>query len=208
MKIPKLFYGTLGLALIAFGISHVILANNSSTSSVGIDQGAARMFVANGGTLDIETGGILSMNAVTLTPTSTEFNAVHETAQSANQLGLMHYARWTYDFAVSGGAVGTINLTPQLPAKAVILGGFIDPSTSLLGLSGATISFGVEAAGDLKAAASVTGYASTGRSSLIPAFTGATSVKTTVARGLSVVIGTSTITQGKANIFVEYYLSQ
>lgn len=208
MRLPKLFYVTLGSALIAFGISHVILANSSSTSSVGIDQGASRMFVGSGGTLDIETGGILSMNAVTLTPTSTEFNQVHETAQSSNQLGVIHYARWTYDFAVSGGAVGTINLTPQLPAKAVVIGGIIDPATSLLGAAGATVSFGVEAAGDLKAAASVTGYASTGRSSLIPAWTGATSVKTTVARGLSVVIGTAAITQGKANIFVEYYLSQ
>jgi hypothetical protein len=57
----------------------------------------------------------------------------------------------------------------------------------------------VEGANDIIAATIVSGapYSTTGRKSVIPAFTGATTVKTTVARSIVATIATGTVTAGK-----------
>jgi hypothetical protein len=109
-----------------------------------------------------------------------------------------------YDFATDGGAVGTITLRGDnvIPAGSVITGGFIDVSVACASGSG-TISMGSEAAGDLVAAAGQASW-TTGRKSIIPAGTGATSVKTTVARSLSIAIATAVFTAGTFKVTVFY----
>lgn len=110
-------------------------------------------------------------------------------------------ARADYDFAVDGGAVGTINLigSPAIPANAVIIGATLDVITALAGAT-ATGSLGVEAAGDVQAAASSTGapWSTTGRKALT------TGSKTTVARDVQFGIGTSALTAGKFALYLEY----
>lgn len=110
----------------------------------------------------------------------------------------------SYDFAVDGGAVGTITLRGDntIPARSVITGGFIDIETAAASATG-TIAIQAEGAGDILAATAEAGL-TTGRKSVVPAGTGATSVKTTVARSVQVVIATAAFTAGKFTVTLFY----
>lgn len=123
-------------------------------------------------------------------------------------------ARGEYDFAVDGGAVSTIVLRADvadsiggnIPNGAVILGGYIEVDTILASGGAATVAVNAEAAGDLLAAAAFNGapWSTTGRKSIIPAFTGATTVKTTAARNVAIAIAGAALTAGKFRVVVEY----
>lgn len=117
------------------------------------------------------------------------------------------FARGRYDFAVDGGAIGTINITAEkIPANAIILGGVVEVDTALTSGGAATVAIQVEAANDTINAAAVSGapWSTTGRKSTIEAFTGATTVKTTVARDVSVVIAAATLTAGVFDVYLVY----
>lgn len=125
--------------------------------------------------------------------------------------GTMKIKVWkgSYDFAVDGGAISTINLrsvNSDLPKNAVILGGYADVITALTSGGAATAALQAEAANDLVTAAAVSGapWSTTGRKSLIPAFTGATTVKTTATRKPAVVVAAATLTAGKFDLYVFY----
>lgn len=123
-------------------------------------------------------------------------------------------AKGEYDFAVDGGAVGTITLRAsgddvlgnEIPAGSVITGGYIEVDTLLTSGGAATVAVASEAAGDLLAAAAVSGapWSTTGRKSIIPAATGATTVKTTARRNLAVAVATAALTAGKFRVVVFY----
>lgn len=114
-----------------------------------------------------------------------------------------------YDFAVDGGAVGTIVLRSVdisgggVPGGSVVTGGYIDVLTGVVSATG-TVALQVESAGDLLAAVSPTAALTVGRKSIIPAGTGATAVKTTTARSLTMVIATAALTAGKLRLVVFY----
>jgi len=120
----------------------------------------------------------------------------------------MKAVRGRYDFAVDGGATSTIDLTSsaQVPANAVILGGFVEVDTAVTSGGAATVAVTVESAGDIVAAAAVSGapWSSTGRKSVVPAFTGATVVKTTAARKIQATIATATLTAGAFDVVLFY----
>lgn len=117
-----------------------------------------------------------------------------------------------YDFAVDGGAIGTITmrgsgaLGGQIPSGSVIVGGYIEIDTNFTTGSAATMALQAESAGDLQAATVVSGapYSTTGRKAIVPVFTAATSIKTTAARALTAVIATGTITAGTGRVVVFY----
>ncbi len=119
-------------------------------------------------------------------------------------------AKGEYDFAVDGGAVGTITLRSDgpdsigndIPAGAVIMGGYLEVDTAVVSATG-TVAVQAEAAGDLLAATGQAGL-TIGRKSLVPVFTGATSVKTTARRNMQIVIGTAVLTAGKFRVVVFY----
>jgi hypothetical protein len=121
-------------------------------------------------------------------------------------------AQGEYDFAVDGGAVSTITLRGsgpngnEIPAGSVIMGGFIEVDTALTSGGLATVSAGSEAAADLQAAAAFDAapWSTVGCKSIIPVFTGATSVKTTVKRNLSIAIAVAALTAGKFRVIVFY----
>ena len=119
-----------------------------------------------------------------------------------------------YDFAVDGGAISTIVLrgsagagAGSIPAGSVVLGGYVEIDTLFTTGTGATAALSVEGAGDCVAATIVSGapYSTTGRKSIIPVFTGATTLKTTVDRSPTIAIATGTITAGKGRLVVFYY---
>lgn len=115
-----------------------------------------------------------------------------------------------YDFAKDAGAVGAITLRGypsdgdgnSLPPGSVVLGGFVDVETACTSATG-TMALHAEGANDLVNAVGQ-GSWTTGRKSLIPAFTGSTTVKTTVARSLVLTIGTAVFTAGKFRVTVFY----
>ncbi len=120
-------------------------------------------------------------------------------------------AQGEYDFAVDGGAISTITLRSanmaanQLPAGSVIMGGYVEVDTLLTGAA-ATVAITVEGAGDIVAAAAVSGapWSTTGRKSVIPVFTGASTVKTTVARSIVATIAAGAVTAGKFRVVLFY----
>lgn len=121
-----------------------------------------------------------------------------------------------YDFAVDGGAVSTItlrqgggNTLPNLiPSGSIILEGWIEVDTIVTSASGntGTIAVNSEGAGDLLAAAVTSGtpWSTTGRKSILPASTGATSVKTTTSRSLAITVAVAALTAGKFRVVVYY----
>jgi hypothetical protein len=119
----------------------------------------------------------------------------------------MKWARADYSFAAQGGAIGTLDLLGSnvIPLGAIILGGLVDISVAPTGAS-ATIAITVEGANDIVTAAAVSGapWSTTGRKSVIPVFTGATSVKTTAARTISAVIASGALTAGTFSVYLAY----
>lgn len=116
--------------------------------------------------------------------------------------------RGRYSFATDGGAQTDIDLIPAavIPANAVILGGFVEVTTVPTSGGAATVAVKVEGAGDIVAAAAISGapWSTTGRKSVVPAFTGATTVKTTVARKVQATIAAADLTAGVFNVVLFY----
>lgn len=123
--------------------------------------------------------------------------------------GIRH-AAGEYDFAVDGGAISTITMRSSpadplgndIPPNAVILGGYIEVDTAIVNGVG-TIAINSEAAGDILAATAAAGF-TVGRKTIIPVFTGATTVKTTVRRQLQATIAGAAVTAGKFRVVVIY----
>jgi hypothetical protein len=121
----------------------------------------------------------------------------------------MKSVKGEYDFAVDGGVIGTITLRDDagdelgnvIPSGSIIMGGYIEVDTLLTG-TGATVAVNSEAAGDILAAAAISGvpWSTTGRKNVIPAFTGATSVKTTADRSVAITIAVANLTAGKFRV--------
>lgn len=113
-----------------------------------------------------------------------------------------------YDFAVDGGAVSTITMRGvdgqgnELPADAVVEMGYIDVETAVASATG-TVALAAEGAADILAATAQAGL-TVGRKSIIPAGTGASAVKTTVRRNLTMTIATAALTAGKFRLVLFY----
>lgn len=123
-------------------------------------------------------------------------------------VGSASWAFADYSFAADGGAIGSINLLPSsLPSGAIILGGYLEVTTVPVG-PGASIGISSEAAGDLVAPAAISGapWSTVGRKSIIPVFTGASSIKLTAARNIAAVISAAALTAGAFRVAV-YYLN-
>lgn len=115
--------------------------------------------------------------------------------------------RGRYDFAVDGGAVGDIELTREsIPKNAIIIGGFVEVDTAVTSGGSATLALKVESAGDIVAAAAVSGapWSSTGRKDVVPDFTGSATVKTTAARKIVATIATAALTAGVLDVVLFY----
>jgi hypothetical protein len=118
--------------------------------------------------------------------------------------------RAVYDFATDGGGIGTITLRSSpsdmsgnsAPAGAVVLGGYVDVSVAVASATG-TVALTLESAGDILGATGQAGL-TVGRKSIIPAFTGATTVKTTTVRSLTMTIATAALTAGQFTVTLFY----
>jgi hypothetical protein len=124
-------------------------------------------------------------------------------------------ARGEYDFAVDGGAVGTITLRAapsdsngnDIPSGSIIMGGYIEVDTVLTSGGAATVAVNSEGAGDLATAALLNAApwsTATGRKAITPVMTVGTSVKTTARRNLAITIAAAALTAGKFRVVVWY----
>lgn len=118
--------------------------------------------------------------------------------------------RARYDFAVDGGAVGTIAITggDKIPSGAYIVGGFVEVDTALTSGGSATIAMQVNAANDILTAVAVASW-TTGLKNVLPApttgaLTASTAVKTTAVRDISIVIAVAALTAGAFDVVLYY----
>lgn len=121
-----------------------------------------------------------------------------------------------YSFAVQGGAVGSKNLLSdlteagslvKLPVGAVITNAYLDIVTAFTSTGGTgTIALTLQSAADLLAA--VDADTLSNRAQGIPDNTVANTIKLTAERTLVLTVATAALTAGKANVFVEYVISE
>lgn len=116
--------------------------------------------------------------------------------------------RGRYDFTVDGGAIGTIDLMVRadIPSGAIVLGGYVEVTVAPTSGGSATVAVQVEGAGDTVGAAVVSGapWSTTGRKSVIPVFTGASTLKTTAARKIQAVVAVAALTAGAFDVVLFY----
>jgi hypothetical protein len=117
--------------------------------------------------------------------------------------------RGSYDFAVDGGATGTLALRSNdgaIPSGAVVTGGYLQVTAGFTTGTSATGALQVNAANDLQTATIVSGapFSTTGNKDIVPDSTGSTAITTTAARAPSFVIGTGTVTAGAFTLILEY----
>lgn len=122
--------------------------------------------------------------------------------------GSVKLARGDYSFAVDGGAVSTIALTGAsvLPAGALILSAYIEVTTAPTSGGAATIAVQAESAGDVQAAAAISGapWSTTGLKLSSARTRAAAPLKLTAASDISIVIATAALTAGEFRVYVEY----
>lgn len=137
-------------------------------------------------------------------------------AAPVEQLGTeLHKAknviRCTWDFAVQGGAVGSMLLLDDqgnpaiLPAKAIITQVYSDTVTAVTTSAAGTLSLGANTAIDLLGATAAATFS--GVQAGVPVGTAATMVKLTAQRQIAAAIATGALTAGKVNFFIDYVLS-
>jgi len=123
--------------------------------------------------------------------------------------GTQQIAAFTFD-AAGYDANGVSNMTVlahptpvELPANAIVMGGFLDVNTlfTSANANNGTIAVSVEAANDIVTAAAVSGapYSTIGRKAITPKANTpeSTAVKTTVARKITCTVAVSALLTGK-----------
>lgn len=125
--------------------------------------------------------------------------------------GAAQLVKATYDFAVDGGGIGTIQLANSflLPTGAIVFGGLIDGITLPTSGGGATIAIGLGAgaqAAALKAATAIATFAAGAVLPIIPVWTAASAFVVAADTKVSVTIATAALTAGKFSINLYYHM--
>ncbi|MGW6790052.1 hypothetical protein [Streptomyces chartreusis] len=128
---------------------------------------------------------------------------------SGNFVGRVKYARADYDFAVDGGAIGTITMRGDtIPNGAILLDSFVSVTTGFTPTTTTTVALTVQSAGDLRAAAltnaSPAVISTTGAKRLLVDQADADLVQLTADRAISLVIAAGAVTAGKCSVVVAY----
>lgn len=121
----------------------------------------------------------------------------------------LHVLRLVYDFAVSGGAIGDIDLIgldndedAYLPEGALVVGADMVVATECTSGGSATIALGVNADGDVIAAEAVASFTAGAIISLDAKVKASADVKPHLT------IATDTLTAGKIHVYIQYLLAE
>lgn len=202
------------------GIENGVYIVNASGSPTRAQEFAAGIAVASylvfvrQGTVNADSGWIVTNNSLTdvvgtdaLVFRCFSFSTNPNAFDSSTYMGTL---RVTYNFAVNGGAVSTIQLAQSLPDNAVVTRGYYDVITPFTGNAGSTIAIGINTddtagllAADVIGTHGTAGYHTCIQTGTVANF----SEKTTAARAIEFTIGAFAITAGKLVIFLEYIVS-
>lgn len=112
--------------------------------------------------------------------------------------------KFTYSFAVDGGAIGAITLG-HVPSGTIVLAGVVDVTTALTSGGAGTMALSLEGANDLITAAAVSGapWSTTGRKAFGSNVNfGTSGVKTTAARSVTATIADVALTAGIFDVYL------
>lgn len=171
------------------------------------EQGGARTVI--GGELDIVSGGELKIAGTTVTATAAELNGLAAASQAADGTLGKKVVRATYDFAVDGGAISTIDLGEDLPANALITQSYIYVVTQLTDGGSGTIAIQCEDANNIKTATDITGTSAGGF--VAGESTGVAGDMVggiAAACDIELVIAGAALTAGKFIVYVEYVVAE
>lgn len=125
----------------------------------------------------------------------------------------LHVMKAVYDFTVVGGGIGDVLLKDAdgkdavIPKDAIITKVIVNSLRDLSSTGSATVALKLQTAADLKAAVTYASYSSaTPIIAGVPVDTAATMFKLTAQRQVKATIATASLTAGKFNAYVEYYL--
>lgn len=121
-----------------------------------------------------------------------------------------------YDFAIQGGAIGSVALVDDdgakvsLPAGAIVMKVLVEVKTAPLSAGSATLSLGVNSAVDLLAATAKASLSVGALLDGVPVNTAVTAVKVPIAADLQVkaAIAVAVLTVGRVEFFIEYVLGE
>lgn len=139
-------------------------------------------------------------------PIAEGVGAINTAGGTGMGMGRIKWARADYSFSTEGGAVSTIALrSDTIPNGAVVLASYTKVDTVPTSAGAATVALTLQSAGDLQAAAAISGapWSSTGTKLGAQTFTTAPIVLT-AARTVSAVVGTAALTAGKFAVLVAY----
>ena len=124
--------------------------------------------------------------------------------------GTLRVAHCLYDFAVDGGAQGTIVPTNSdtIPDNAILIGSTINSPTAVASAGAATVAVGTSAGSSTTAIKGATGKASYSTDAVlngVPVF--ATPVKMTAAGTITFTIGAADLTAGVVEVWVFYVVA-
>lgn len=128
---------------------------------------------------------------------------------NAGYAGRVKVARADYEFALDGGAIGTIALRGDtIPNGAVLLDAFVSVTTGFTPTTTTMVALTVQSAGDLRAAALTNAapadLSTTGVKRLLVDYSDASLVQLTADRSISLVIAAGAVTAGKCSVVVQY----
>jgi len=113
----------------------------------------------------------------------------------------------SYDFALQGGAIGSINTGIFVPAGAHVTRAYVEKVTAFTSGGSATVALSLVSAGDLLAAVAYNNAIFTAAiGTAIPTGTPATFVKNTATteKQITLDVATAALTAGKYTIHIEY----
>lgn len=129
-------------------------------------------------------------------------------------LGNLRVARFVYDVAsvdssgVANSTVAAHGTGVTLPAHAIVVGGFFDVNTAFTSSASGELAIRVEGAGDIQAAAAVSGvpYSTIGRKAIVPKANTpeSTSIKTSAAKEITCTVSVGALTAGKLTGYLYY----
>ena len=156
----------------------------------------------------------LDIGGVDVTSTAAELNLLDEGNTVPAEAAFAAITRWAkakYLFSTEGGATGAINLGVTIPDNAIVIGGFVEVLTTCTteNADAGTGALHIEGANDLVAAIAVSDGSNpwdAGIHNIIPAGTGATAIKVTAARAITLTIATQAWTEGEFNVWLQYVI--
>lgn len=131
---------------------------------------------------------------------------MQETAlEKARNFGV---AMFEFDFALHGGAVGTITVANDvIPDDAVIQDGFVEVKDAITSGGSATVALHINSSEDIMAATAKGSLTAGALLDVVPDGTATNMIKTAAKQNLSFVIAVADITAGKVWVCLRYIVT-